>query len=231
MGGCLSLRGAAVKEAPAAEGEPAPSPPPAELPASALGPLPRSRGNSARDLSGGSSRESSQRSGPSTPQELRHSFELAARELPKRNTRFLTRSSGGNEPAALRHPEACPPCPRRPRPARYTTALALGEDANGDKCVNQYVRQRRLANGSYGKVALYESRPDGRQFAVKVLNKPQLERKYVSRNVNALTDALNEARGLGMGAGTRASPLFHAPPPRLRCCARWTTPTLCGWRR
>jgi len=72
--------------------------------------------------------------------------------------------------------------------------MALGADENGAKCVNQYVKRQKLASGSYGKVSLYRSRENGKLFAVKVLNKPQLERKRVSRSASALSDVFHEAR-------------------------------------
>jgi hypothetical protein len=165
-------------------------------------------------------------------EELRRSFEHAASSLSLRGGRPSWRGGGASaEPAVLRHPEASPPCARRPRAARLTTALALGADEGGAKCVNQYVKQRALASGSYAKVGLYTSRESGRQFAVKVLNKPLLERKYVSRNANALTDVLNEASCPALCAPFACAPSVLSARRRSRCCARWTILTSCGWKR
>jgi hypothetical protein len=121
-----------------------------------------------------------------------HSFRLGS-ELALRHTG----ESGGD---ALLTPPAAPgplsgpspaPAPQK-RAVKVTTCVALGTDASGAKCVNQYVKVRKLAQGSYGKVVLYTSREDGRPYALKVLSKAHLGRKHVGPGTTALADAMRE---------------------------------------
>jgi hypothetical protein len=112
-----------------------------------------------------------------------HSFRLGPSELVLRHS-----VDGGR--SALSESEQQP---RRTRAAaRVTRCVAIGTDAGGRKCVNQYVKVRKLAQGSYGKVVLYSCREDGNVYAIKVLSKSHLGRKYVSHGVTALTDAMRE---------------------------------------
>jgi serine/threonine protein kinase len=75
-----------------------------------------------------------------------------------------------------------------------TTAAALGLDASGAKCVNQYAKVRKIGAGSYSKVVLHRSREDGALYAIKVLSRAALARRHVARGASALADAMREAQ-------------------------------------
>jgi len=87
----------------------------------------------------------------------------------------------------LRHPEAS-----GRRAVRVTTSAALGTDAEGRKCVNQYAKVGKLGRGSYGKVGLYVSAEDGRLWAIKAYTRAAAGRRQTSRGASALVDALRE---------------------------------------
>lgn len=121
-----------------------------------------------------------------------HSFRLGS-ELALRHTA----DGGGDGLLTLADTTGSSPSPApallpKKRPVRVTTCVALGTDASGAKCVNQYVKVKKLAQGSYGKVVLYTSREDGRLYAIKVLSKAHLGRKHVGPGTTALADAMRE---------------------------------------
>ena len=121
-----------------------------------------------------------------------HSFRLGS-ELTLRHTGdgggdLVLTPSGATGP----HSAPSPVQPPNKRAVRVTTCVALGTDVSGAKCVNQYVKVRKLAQGSYGKVVLYTSREDGKHYALKVLSKAHLGRKHVGPGTTALADAMRE---------------------------------------
>nr|XP_029117139.1 serine/threonine-protein kinase GRIK2 isoform X2 [Elaeis guineensis] len=65
-------------------------------------------------------------------------------------------------------------------------------DENGNKMVNEYVRECKIGSGSYGKVVLYRSIKDGRQYAIKVFHKSHLVKLRVAPSETAMTDVLRE---------------------------------------
>ncbi|KAK6144453.1 hypothetical protein DH2020_021273 [Rehmannia glutinosa] len=52
-------------------------------------------------------------------------------------------------------------------PVKETHNVLRSEDENGNKTINEYVRERKIGAGSYGKVVLYTSRLDGSHYAIK----------------------------------------------------------------
>ncbi|CAL5436023.1 unnamed protein product [Camellia sinensis] len=67
-------------------------------------------------------------------------------------------------------------------PVKETHKLIRSEDENGDKMVNEYVREFKIGSGSYGKVVLYRSSVDGKHYAIK----------RVAPCETAMTDVLRE---------------------------------------
>ncbi|RVW38770.1 Serine/threonine-protein kinase GRIK2 [Vitis vinifera] len=59
-------------------------------------------------------------------------------------------------------------------PVKETHKLIRSEDENGNKTINEYVREYKIGSGSYGKVVLYRSLKDGNHYAIKVLPFPHL---------------------------------------------------------
>ncbi|KAJ1703404.1 hypothetical protein LUZ63_003183 [Rhynchospora breviuscula] len=80
----------------------------------------------------------------------------------------------------------------RELPVKDTHTATFSEDENGNKMVNEYVRQHRIGAGSYGKVVLYRSTKDGKLYALKVFNKPHLVKLRVAPSETAMTDVLRE---------------------------------------
>ncbi|KAG4985411.1 hypothetical protein JHK82_033011 [Glycine max] len=53
-------------------------------------------------------------------------------------------------------------------PVKETRKLVRSEDENGNKMINEYIREYKIGSGSYGKVALYRSSVDDKHYAIKV---------------------------------------------------------------
>ncbi|KAK4840021.1 hypothetical protein QYF36_026696 [Acer negundo] len=53
-------------------------------------------------------------------------------------------------------------------PVKETTSLILTKNSKGKKTINEYVKERNISRGSYGKVALYLNSKDGTPYAIKV---------------------------------------------------------------
>ncbi|KAL2471192.1 Serine/threonine-protein kinase GRIK2 [Abeliophyllum distichum] len=77
-------------------------------------------------------------------------------------------------------------------PVKETHNLIRSEDENGQKMVNEYVREHKIGAGSYGKVVLYRSRLDGREYAIKAFHKSHLLKLRVAPSETAMTDVLRE---------------------------------------
>ncbi|KAI3995168.1 hypothetical protein MKX01_031970 [Papaver californicum] len=58
--------------------------------------------------------------------------------------------------------------------------------------VNEYVRVCKIGSGSYGKVVLYRSIRDGKQYAIKAFHKSHLLKLRVAPSETAITDVLRE---------------------------------------
>ncbi|KAJ1409197.1 Serine/threonine-protein kinase, active site [Sesbania bispinosa] len=72
----------------------------------------------------------------------------------------------------------------RPFPVKETCKLVRSEDENGNKMINEYIREYKIGSGSYGKVALYRSSVDEKHYAIKKLR--------VAPSETAMTDVLRE---------------------------------------
>ncbi|ESQ37493.1 hypothetical protein EUTSA_v10002549mg [Eutrema salsugineum] len=75
---------------------------------------------------------------------------------------------------------------------KETNKLIRGEDEDGNKTVNEFVRQRKIGSGSYGKVVLYQSTVDGKDYAIKAFHKSHLLRLRVAPSETAMGDVLRE---------------------------------------
>ncbi|XP_020240204.1 serine/threonine-protein kinase GRIK1 [Cajanus cajan] len=80
----------------------------------------------------------------------------------------------------------------RPFPVKETCKLVRSEDENGNKMINEYVREYKIGSGSYGKVALYQSCVDGKPYAIKSFHKSHLQKLRVAPSETAMTDVLRE---------------------------------------
>ncbi|OVA10156.1 Protein kinase domain [Macleaya cordata] len=77
-------------------------------------------------------------------------------------------------------------------PVKETRQVVRSEDENGNKMVNEYVREFKIGSGSYGKVVLYRSTKDGKQYAIKAFHKSHLLKLRVAPSETAMTDVLRE---------------------------------------
>ncbi|KAL3618596.1 hypothetical protein CASFOL_037678 [Castilleja foliolosa] len=77
-------------------------------------------------------------------------------------------------------------------PVKETHTVLRSEDDDGYKTVNEYVHERKIGAGSYGKVVLYRSRADGKHYAMKAFHKSHLLKLRVAPSETAMTDVLRE---------------------------------------
>lgn len=77
-------------------------------------------------------------------------------------------------------------------PVKETHNVVRSEDENGNKMVNEYVREYKIGSGSYGKVVLYRSQADGKHYAIKAFHKSHLLKLRVAPSETAMTDVLRE---------------------------------------
>ncbi|KAG6762031.1 hypothetical protein POTOM_032516 [Populus tomentosa] len=80
----------------------------------------------------------------------------------------------------------------RKSPVKETHLLVRSEDEDGNKMINEYVRQYKIGAGSYGKVVLYQSSIDGKLCAIKAFHKSHLLKLRVAPSETAMTDVLRE---------------------------------------
>uniref|UniRef100_A0A0C9SA08 non-specific serine/threonine protein kinase n=1 Tax=Wollemia nobilis TaxID=56998 RepID=A0A0C9SA08_9CONI len=80
----------------------------------------------------------------------------------------------------------------RETPVRETHRVVRIEDPNGNKMINEYVRECKIGTGSYGKVVLHRSTKDGKRYAIKAFHKSRLSKLRVAPSETAMTDVLRE---------------------------------------
>ncbi|ERN15961.1 hypothetical protein AMTR_s00175p00041650 [Amborella trichopoda] len=80
----------------------------------------------------------------------------------------------------------------RETPVKATHHVTRAEDDNGNKMINEYVREFKIGSGSYGKVVLYQSSIDGKRYAIKAFHKSRLSKLRVAPSETAMTDVLRE---------------------------------------
>jgi hypothetical protein len=66
------------------------------------------------------------------------------------------------------------------------------QDFDGNKMINEYVRESKIGTGSYGKVVLHRSKRDNRLYAIKIFHKSRLCKLRVSPTETAMMDVLRE---------------------------------------
>lgn len=75
---------------------------------------------------------------------------------------------------------------------KETHRLVRSEDDDGNKMVNEYIRECKIGSGSYGKVILYRSSLDGKHYAIKAFHKSHLLKLRVAPCETAMTDVVRE---------------------------------------
>jgi hypothetical protein len=66
------------------------------------------------------------------------------------------------------------------------------QDSNGNKMINEYVRECKIGTGSYGKVVLHRSKKDDKLYAIKMFHKSRLRKLRISPTETAMMDVLRE---------------------------------------
>ncbi|CAE6075206.1 unnamed protein product [Arabidopsis arenosa] len=79
-------------------------------------------------------------------------------------------------------------------PVKETNKLIRGEDEDGNKTINEFVRERKIGSGSYGKVVLYRSTVDDKHYAIKAFHKSYLLKLRVAPSETAMGDVLREVK-------------------------------------
>ncbi|XP_058729816.1 serine/threonine-protein kinase GRIK2-like isoform X2 [Vicia villosa] len=77
-------------------------------------------------------------------------------------------------------------------PVKETDKVFRTEDEDGNKMINEYVREYKIGSGSYGKVSLHRSLADGKHYAIKAFHKSHLRKLRVGPSETAMTDVLRE---------------------------------------
>ncbi|XAR59762.1 Non-specific serine/threonine protein kinase [Bertholletia excelsa] len=111
--------------------------------------------------------------------DMRHEDDVDMRSPTKRSEEILM--------YRIQHGLIC-----REFPVKETHKLIRSEDENGNKMVNEYVREYKIGSGSYGKVVLYRSSLDGKHYAIKAFHKSHLLKLRVAPCETAMTDVLRE---------------------------------------
>ncbi|OAE24561.1 hypothetical protein AXG93_2415s1410 [Marchantia polymorpha subsp. ruderalis] len=78
------------------------------------------------------------------------------------------------------------------KPVKETHHALRYEDPEGNKMINEYVRDCKIGTGSYGKVVLHRSRKDDKLYAIKIFHKSRLRKLRVAPAETALMDVLRE---------------------------------------
>jgi hypothetical protein len=82
--------------------------------------------------------------------------------------------------------------PLRKMIVKETHHVVRSEDFDGNKMINEYVRESKIGTGSYGKVVLHRSKRDNRLYAIKIFHKSRLCKLRVSPTETAMMDVLRE---------------------------------------
>ncbi|KAG6545068.1 hypothetical protein Mapa_013764 [Marchantia paleacea] len=78
------------------------------------------------------------------------------------------------------------------KPVKETHHALRYEDPDGNKMINEYVRDCKIGTGSYGKVVLHRSRKDDKLYAIKIFHKSRLRKLRVAPAETALMDVVRE---------------------------------------
>lgn len=79
-------------------------------------------------------------------------------------------------------------------PVTVITSVKHSKHSNGRKMINEYVKERKINQGSYGRVVLYRNSNDGIPYAIKVVCKSRLRKLRITQSETAMTDVLREVR-------------------------------------
>ncbi|KAI9398712.1 hypothetical protein POPTR_003G215201v4 [Populus trichocarpa] len=110
---------------------------------------------------------------------------------------FYQDLSCGIFPVDKNEEQSIPYSPRKAQackkiPVTVTTFVRHSKYSNGRKMINEYVKERRINQGSYGKVVLYRNSNSGTPYAIKVICKSRLRKFRITGSETAMADVLRE---------------------------------------
>ncbi|XWS08329.1 hypothetical protein CRYUN_Cryun41cG0070100 [Craigia yunnanensis] len=77
-------------------------------------------------------------------------------------------------------------------PVKETTCIKISQHVNGKKMINDFVKEQKISQGSYGKVVLYRNKNDGTPYAIKKICKSRLCKVRMTQSETAMTNVLRE---------------------------------------
>lgn len=77
-------------------------------------------------------------------------------------------------------------------PVKETTCVQISMHANGKKMVNDFIKEQKISQGSYGKVVLYRNKNGGTPYAIKKMCKSRLCKVRMAQSETAMTNVLRE---------------------------------------
>ncbi|GLU24743.1 hypothetical protein SLE2022_406410 [Rubroshorea leprosula] len=106
---------------------------------------------------------------------------------------FLNEKSSGRSFFPGSDRELPVPCMLRKKiPVKETTSVQYTKHLNGKKMINEYVKEREINRGSYGKVVLHRNISDGNPYALNKICKSRLCKVCVTQSETAMTNVLRE---------------------------------------
>ncbi|XWS56975.1 hypothetical protein CRYUN_Cryun09bG0131800 [Craigia yunnanensis] len=77
-------------------------------------------------------------------------------------------------------------------PVKETTSIKISKHVNGKKMINDFVKEQKISQGSYGKLVLYRNKNDGTPYAIKKICKSRLCKVRMTQSETAMTNVLRE---------------------------------------
>ncbi|XVE86118.1 hypothetical protein DITRI_Ditri18aG0010700 [Diplodiscus trichospermus] len=77
-------------------------------------------------------------------------------------------------------------------PVKETTCIKISKHVNGKRMINDFVKEQKISQGSYGKVVLYREKNDGTPYAIKKICKSRLCKVRMTQSETAMTNVLRE---------------------------------------
>ncbi|XVF00307.1 hypothetical protein REPUB_Repub03eG0273600 [Reevesia pubescens] len=77
-------------------------------------------------------------------------------------------------------------------PVKETNSIKISKHVNGKKMINDFVKEQKISQGSYGKVVLYRNKNDGTPYAIKKICKSRLRKVRMTQSETAMANVLRE---------------------------------------
>ncbi|GKV47904.1 hypothetical protein SLEP1_g54754 [Rubroshorea leprosula] len=111
---------------------------------------------------------------------------------------FLNEKSSGRSSFPGSDRELPVPCMLRKKiPVKETTSVKYTKHLNGKKMINEYVKEREINGGSYGKVVLDRNISDGNPYALKIAVMKALDHPNIVNLVEVIDDQRSDYLYMG----------------------------------